>query len=365
MATNLKFPTKEKGWKAKIIDNFHQQCEAPLPLPCHSGSPLQSKCREKGPLISVSSSGCITAERGQKKLFNLHPQDDLEAITVKAPLCFPLLLLCKWPWGLIFHQNWQFVQEATHIERKGEFSGMSACVCRWNYSVVCKWESVHVGKWVLTQLRPPHSCVCSRCLGLKISALIGGYLLMQLVLRVVVLGIHEEKHEKVKGERMCMQNPGVAKWKGRVRPKTWLLLNALFYFRSEWFHYPDIIHWGSASFPFQLQRFHTWRTRVCHCIPIRSLSNFWRARTPSWVNEIHLGAGSNPIQSACSVAYLRFNYTTHLISQTVHAAPLLYAWTDATFISHLFCTPLKGWIVNRIAWGCCHPDGIGLKGQLR
>lgn len=130
---------------------------------------------------------------------------------------------------------------------------------------------------------------------------------------------------------MCTHNPGVAKWKERVRPKTWLLLNVLFYFRFEWFHYPDIIRWGSAYFPFQLGRFHTQRTSVCHCIPIRSLSYFWRVSTPSWVNEIHLQAGSNPIQLACYMAYLRFNYTTFLISHTVHAASLLYAWTDATF----------------------------------
>lgn len=131
----------------------------------------------------------------------------------------------------------------------------------------------------------------------------------------------------------------LAKWKERVRPKTWLLLNVLFYFRFEWFHYPDIIRWGSAYFRFQLERFHTQRTSVRHCIPIRTLSYFWRASTPSWVNEIHLQAGSYPIQSACYMVYLMFNYTTHLISHSVHAASLLYAWTDATSIYHLCCTP--------------------------
>lgn len=179
------------------------------------------------------------------------------------------------------------------------------------------------------------------------------------------IGNSWRKALKSKGRKDVHAEPRGGKMKGRVRPKTWLLLNVLFYFRSEWFHYPDIIHWGSDYFPFQLERFHTQRTSVCHCIPIRSLSNFWRASAPSWVNETHLGAGSNPIQSACNMAYLRFNYTTHLISHTVHAASLLYTWTDATSISHLFCTPLKGWIVNRIAWSCCHPDGIELKGHLR
>lgn len=89
-----------------------------------------------------------------------------------------------------------------------------------------------------------------------------------------------------------MYNPEVAKRRQRARPKTRCLLNVLFHFRSEWFHYPSIIHWRSAFFPFQLERFHTRRIGFCHWIPIRSLSYLWRASTPSWVNEFHLQAYS-------------------------------------------------------------------------
>lgn len=48
----------------------------------------------------------------------------------------------------------------------------------------------------------------------------------------------------------------------------------LFHFRSEWFHYLDIIHPRSAYFPFQLWKFHSERTSFCCCISIRSLSYF-------------------------------------------------------------------------------------------
>lgn len=173
------------------------------------------------------------------------------------------------------------------------------------------------------------------------------------MVHIVILGIPEEKHSKVKGERMCTHNPGVTKWKERVRPKTWLLPKCPLLF-SIWM---ISLSWHN---PLRSPRDFMLNARVSltasqsgHC-----LTSQGRARRA--VNEIHLRAGSNPIQSACYVAYVRFNYTTHLISHTVHAA-----WKDATAISHLFCTPLECWTINRIAWSCCHPDGIELKGQLR
>lgn len=83
-------------------------------------------------------------------------------------------------------------------------------------------------------------------------------------------------------------SPRGAKMKGECATKDVTLAKCPLW--AEWFHYPDLSCWMSAYFPFRHEKFHTRRTSFCHCIPIGSLSYFWRASTPSWVHELHLQA---------------------------------------------------------------------------
>lgn len=101
VSTDVVYSLHHRKWwvrreelRGKIIYNFHQRCEAPLPLLCHCGSLSQLKCPGNRTIISVYSSGYIMADTGQRKLFSLHPQYDLEEITVKAQFMFSPFLLC-------------------------------------------------------------------------------------------------------------------------------------------------------------------------------------------------------------------------------------------------------------------------------
>ena len=83
MGTNLKFPNKKKGLKREISYNFHQQCEASLPLLCHNKSPLQSK---RAANFCVISNLYPSRQRG-KRNFSVWTH---KAITVKSPfMCSP------------------------------------------------------------------------------------------------------------------------------------------------------------------------------------------------------------------------------------------------------------------------------------
>lgn len=120
------------------------------------------KCRDNRPLIFCVLCRLYNSRDGAKETFQFALTRWPGGQNCKSPhSCFTLFCFVNDSEVLFSSRAGNLCERRCTFRERGKFPGMRACFCLWNDSVACKWESVQVGKRVVTQRWPLHSCVFS------------------------------------------------------------------------------------------------------------------------------------------------------------------------------------------------------------